>query len=193
MDIGKYFNLSIEFLKAPSKAFESIKKKSMGEAFRYMLVMGVIVSVLGGIVGYAVNSVLMSLLPAAAEAMTPLMVATTIVFGYVFVIILNVLFSLWLHLWVYVFGSRKGLEQTMKAVFYSDTPSYLLGWIPIVGFITLIWSLVLNIIGLMKLQGMNGIRAVGAVVIAVAIPTVMMGLVFFVYVIPLMMGQAGFV
>jgi hypothetical protein len=186
MDVGEYFNLALEFIRAPVKAFDSVKKKKMGEAFQYMLILGVIVAVLGGIVTYVTDSLIASTLLPAAAAATPAVIISSVVFSYVFMVILNILFGLWLHLWVYIFGSKRGLDQTMKVVFYSDTPSYLLGWIPVVGIITIIWSFVLSIFGLMRLHDMKGGRATAAVVISVLIPTIVAFVLVMVYLIPLL-------
>nr|WP_321352692.1 YIP1 family protein [uncultured Methanoregula sp.] len=83
----------------------------------------------------------------------------------------------WLHLWVYILGGRKGIMQTINAVIYGSTPRLLLGWIPFVGFLFALWSLVLGIIGIRELQEMSTERAVIAVVIAVLIPLIIIILV----------------
>ncbi|WP_245618846.1 YIP1 family protein [Methanogenium cariaci] len=68
-------------------------------------------------------------------------------------------------MWVYIAGGREGITETWKAVIYASTPSLLLGWIPVVGFVMWAWSLVLIIIGIRELQEMTTTRAVLAVFI----------------------------
>ncbi len=80
--------------------------------------------------------------------------------------------GLWLHLWVYLVGGRNGVGQTIKAVMYGATPSYLLGWIPIVNIIALIWALIVGIIGVRQLHALSTGKAVLAVIIAIAIPLI---------------------
>jgi hypothetical protein len=63
--------------------------------------------------------------------------------------------------------------QTIKAIIYGHTPRLLLGWIPFVGFIFMLWSLVLGILGIRELQEISTARAILAVAIAVMIPLIL--------------------
>ncbi len=65
----------------------------------------------------------------------------------IYSVIFILLLSAWIHLWVYLFGGRKGIMQTFKAILYGDTPNLLLGWIPFIGIIFTLWSLVLGCTG----------------------------------------------
>ncbi|MBN2043212.1 MAG: YIP1 family protein [Candidatus Aenigmarchaeota archaeon] len=179
MDFGVYFNKGMEFLKEPNKAFDSVKKVTIGEAFKYMLVMSVVVAVLNGII----TTLLYSMVPAVFAAQMPMQLGpvvliSTIIMSYIGIIVVNLLWSLWLHLWVYILGARKGLEKTMKTVFYAGTPNYLLGWIPFINIVFGVWSLVLSGLGLMRLQEINGGKAALAIIIAIIIPVVILLSVF---------------
>jgi hypothetical protein len=88
--------------------------------------------------------------------------------------ILTAVFCLWVHIWVFVLGGRKGLLETAKAVIYGMTPSLLLGWVPFLGFFFLLWSIVLEIIGIRELQEMSSGRALLVMIIAVMIPLVLL-------------------
>ena len=83
-------------------------------------------------------------------------------------------FSAWLHLWVYIFGGRRGIWQTLKAVMYGGTPFLLFGWIPFIGFVFMLWSLVLGILGIRELQGISSLKAILAVALAVMIPLILL-------------------
>jgi len=87
--------------------------------------------------------------------------------------ICTLIFSLWLHLWVYIVGGRKGIVQTAKAVMYGMTPGLLLGWIPFVGFIFCLWSIILQIIGIRELQEISNGQALLAMIIAVMVPLIL--------------------
>ena len=76
-----------------------------------------------------------------------------------------VIFAVYTHIWVWLLGGREGITETWKAVIYASTPSLLFGWIPVVGFVMWVWSLVLTIIGIRELQQMTTTRAVLAVLI----------------------------
>jgi hypothetical protein len=83
-------------------------------------------------------------------------------------------FGAWLHLWVYIFGGRRGIWQTLKAVMYGNTPFLLFGWIPFIGFVFTLWSLVLGIIGIRELQEISSLKATLAVALAVMIPLILL-------------------
>ncbi|MEN6395034.1 MAG: YIP1 family protein [Methanoregula sp.] len=86
--------------------------------------------------------------------------------------IVTLIFAVWLHLWVYILGGRKGIMQTINAMIYSSTPRLLLGWIPFVGIIFSLWSLVLGVLGIRELQEMSTTKAILAVAIAIIIPLI---------------------
>jgi len=94
----------------------------------------------------------------------------SLVAGFVGILV----FGAWLHLWVYILGGRLGIWQTMKAVMYGDTPFLLFGWIPFIGFVFVLWSLVLGILGIRELQEMSSIKAILAVALAVMIPLILL-------------------
>ncbi len=75
----------------------------------------------------------------------------------------------WLHLFVYLLGGRKGYVQTLKAVTFGSTPSLLFGWIPFIGLLAGIWTLVLEILGVRELQEITTARAVPAVILAILV------------------------
>ncbi len=73
----------------------------------------------------------------------------------------------WLHLFVYILGGRRGYFQTLKALTFGSTPAMLFGWIPVIGFLAGIWSLILGIFGIRELQDMTTVRAAIAAILAV--------------------------
>ena len=162
----KYVYKAIDFLKSPEKSFDSVKGKKIGEAFKFVLIVALIFAVLNGVVAGLMGSYTTMLV---GTAILPLIVISVIVVSYIGIIIFLTIWGLWLHFWAYIFGARRGLEQTIKAVYYGNSPWFLLGWIPVISIIFLIWSLVLHGIGLKKLQGMNTGKAVSALVIAIII------------------------
>jgi hypothetical protein len=81
----------------------------------------------------------------------------------------------WMHIWVYICGGRKGVGQTIKAMAYGSTPSLVLGWIPFIGIIFSIWSIVVSIIGIRQLHEISTGRAVLAYLLgAIIIPAITM-------------------
>ncbi len=151
--LNDIFQKAMGFLQQPAKAYDKEKGTDVIEAFKYMAILFLIVSVLSAII-----------------SLNPLTFITIYIFGIVGAVIAG----LWLHLWAYVFGAKKGLHQTLKTVFYGGTPSYLLGWIPYIGILFWLWSLYLDWTGLQKLHGMPGDRAALSILIAFIVPMIIL-------------------
>jgi hypothetical protein len=103
----------------------------------------------------------------------PAFLFLTIIFLMIAAFILTIIVAAWVHLWVYIFGGRKGILQTLRAVLYGNTPYLLLGWIPLVGIVFALWSIALGILGVRELQEMStqsAVLAVAAAIITLLIP-----------------------
>lgn len=168
----KYIYKAIDFLKSPEKSFGSIKGEKLGEAFKFMLVVSVIFAVINGIVAGLMAEYFSAGFGMPGTMLLPVVILVSIVGSYIAIIIGLTIWGLWLHLWAYIFGAKKGLEQTMKSVYYGSSPYYLLGWIPVISIIFGIWALVLHWMGIKNLHGMEGGKAALALIIAIIIPLV---------------------
>ncbi|NIO21521.1 MAG: hypothetical protein GTN76_12465 [Candidatus Aenigmarchaeota archaeon] len=174
----KYIYKAIDFLKSPEKSFDSIKGEKLGEAFKFMLVVAIVFAVLNGIVSGLIANFFSTGFGMTGAVLLPVVIVGAIVGGYIGIIIFLTIWGLWLHLWAYVFGARKGLEQTMKSVYYGYSPAYLLGWLPVISIIFGIWALVLQWMGIRKLHGMTGGSAALALIIAIVIPVIIAAVAF---------------
>jgi len=176
------FNKFFDFIGSPSKAFDNEKKTTLGEAFKFMIfglfILAIISTIIGVIVLAVAATFISSFMPlgiipfgaagAIGAGIVVMMFIGTLVGG----IIASLIWGLWLHLWVYIFGSRKGLDNTFKSVFYGMSPHYILGWIPVINIIILIWSIVVQGIGLTKLHEITRGKAAGAIILAIIIPVI---------------------
>ncbi|MCW3133001.1 MAG: YIP1 family protein [Methanophagales archaeon] len=167
------------FLFSPSATFDASKEDTIGDALKYFVVIlaifAVIVSVLIAVLfSWFAGMLGMSRIPTMAlgAAMGPLLAVGAFICVLVGGIIGVFIDGLWLHIWVYLVGGRNGVGQTIKALMYGATPSYLLGWIPIVGIIGVIWALIVGTIGVRQLHELSTGKAVLAVIIAIAIPLI---------------------
>ncbi len=155
------------FILSPAKAFKAEKKTSLGEAFKYGFI---------GLLVLGALSALMSLiLPTSqmSDLVSPGIGALLSFCIIVFAGFIGMIFQgLWLHLWAYVFGARQGWRQTIKLVFYSETPSFYLGWIPLLNIVAGFWTWILGGVGLMQLQKLSLGKAVGTIIVAVVIPSI---------------------
>jgi len=71
--------------------------------------------------------------------------------------------SIIVHIVVLILGGKKGIKPTIKALIYGSTPRLLLGWIPFIGIIAEIWSIILLIVGMRQLQDITTGKAIIAV------------------------------
>ncbi len=156
------------FLRSPNKAFEKEKNTKLDEAFKHMAVLAAVYAVLSGVTSLLFN-------PAAWQLGILFLVLT-----YGFLLIFIPLWGLIVHAFAYLFGARSGIHQTLKSVFYGSTPMLLLGWIPIpyIIVIFIVWTIVLNIIGLKSLHNMATGRAALAVIVPEIIALAIIALIF---------------
>jgi len=178
------------FLFSPSETFDASKEDTLGDAFKYYIILLLIPALLSAVIAAVAFSLFAGffgmMLPGVMPALAGAGAAVAfIVFIYVLIAgAIGVLIGgLWLHIWVYLVGGRKGLTQTFKALMYGATPSLLLGWIPFINFLASIWALIVEIIGIRQLHEISTGRAVAAVILAIIIPLV----VWFVILLPAMM------
>jgi hypothetical protein len=163
------------FLLEPSKTFDATKGENLNEAIKYYAVIAAIYSAIFAILLAFVGTLFGSMMGGRNLGM--LMGAgagagAAIIFFVLFMILAIIgafISGAILHIFVYIVGGRKGISQTIKAVMYGSTPGLLLGWIPIIGFIAGIWSLVLEILGIRQLQELTTGRAILAVLIPIII------------------------
>ncbi len=67
----------------------------------------------------------------------------------------------------------------------------LFGWIPYIGFIAAIWALILEVIGIQKLQDLTTVRAVIAVVVIPVIIAVILAILLAAFIAAFILGMGG--
>lgn len=171
----------------PTDTLQKLRDEPLGDAFIYFLTITPILVVLLAIVSAlelgSMSTV--SAIPISAIFWIGYLIAY-ILCMYVGCIIGMFISSAILHIFVYFLGGRNGFDQTAKAVIYSYTPAVLLGWIPILGLIGGIWSLVLEILAVRELHEISTGRAVLAVILAIL--SYIVALIMVVVMIILMFG-----
>ena len=171
-----YIELMKGFLLSPVETFREVRDTNWGDSLKYYLLLLAINAVLSAVVSLAsAGTVWMTFsnlfnqsglpLPAVAGAGVIFIALMMIIVQFVLVFI----GAAWLHLFVYVVGGRRDYLQTLKTVTFGSTPAMLFGWIPFVGLLSGIWSLVLAIFGLRELQDLTTIKAVLAVILALMV------------------------
>lgn len=168
------------FILNPIETFQKVREEGLGEGLRYFVIWIIIYGILYGImytiIFTSIGAIFGSFedMPgwgamfgwATGAVLTVIMIVMIIVFGIIGLFIGGA----WLHLWVRLMGGKKGYHQTVKSMVYGDTPTFLLGWIPFINFITGLWSLILLIFGIKELQEISTGKAALAVILAIIIP-----------------------
>jgi hypothetical protein len=157
-------------LTEPSKTFDALKEETLGGAIQYYAVIVAIYAVLTALLyAFVFGSMFgqFGTMMGAGAGATGAIVLFVIMF--VFGIIGSFIGGAIFHIFVYLVGGRKGLTQTIKAVMYGSTPGLLFGWIPVIGMIAGIWSLVLEVLGVRQLHELTTGKAILALVIMLVV------------------------
>ncbi|MDD1686356.1 YIP1 family protein [Methanoregula sp.] len=159
------------FLLNPVETFRQSKTEDLTTVFSYFGVLLLIDAILTAVIAaFGIENTEMFAGLSLGVAVPILVFFMMLIGGFIVTFIL----AAWIHLWVYILGGRKGIMQTVNAVIYGSTPRMLLGWIPFIGIIFLLWSLVLSVLGIRELQELSTGKAILAVVIAVIIPLILL-------------------
>ncbi len=167
-----FFEKTKGFLLEPSKTFDASKEDTLGEATKFYASIAAIYSaILAVLLAFAfslIGSTMMGFGKLGTMFGASAGIAGAIVFFVLFMIlaiIASFIGGAIIHIGVYSVGGRKGIAQTIKAIMYGSTPGLLLGWIPIIGLIAVIWSLVVEIIGVRQFHELTTGRAILGVLI----------------------------
>lgn len=170
-----YFELMKGFLLSPVETFKSVRETDLGDSLKYYLILLAMYAVLSAIVSLAMVTAVWPTSLIFTQAGIPLPAVTGVgVIGIALImiiaqIVLVFIGAAWLHVFVWLLGGRRGYLQTLKAIIFGSTPSLLFGWIPFIGLLAGLWSLVLGIFGLQELQNMTTLKAVLAIFFSVMI------------------------
>jgi hypothetical protein len=176
------------FLLKPAETFSATASESLNSAFQYYVILLIIYSILLAIVISVSLGITYYTLPLTGilgsngasimNAFTPFLVSYVLFIPYlVFMASLFGIFlsGLFYHVFVILFGGQKGVAQTVKAVMYAWTPFFLIGWIPFISIIGVIWSWILIIIGIRENQEMT----YGMAALVLIVPLIL-SLIFFI-------------
>jgi hypothetical protein len=171
------------FLLKPAETFKATQSEGLTSAFQYYVILLIIFSVLFFIVVAASIGITLYTMPVTGalgssgaslmNAFMPFLVSYVLFMPYfVFILMLFGVFlaGFYYHVFVLLFGGQKGLTQTVKTVMYAYTPALILGWIPLISIIGIVWSWVLLILGFKVNQEMS----IGRAVLVWLVPLILM-------------------
>ena len=130
------------FLFSPSETFDASKEDTLGDAFKYYIILLLIPALLSALIAAGVFLLFPESFGIMFRSMPIIAIAGVVAaVEFIAVLILGtigvIIGGLWLHIWVYIMGGRKGLTQTFKASMYGETPYLLLCRIP--DILAVIW------------------------------------------------------
>jgi branched-chain amino acid transport system permease protein len=155
----------VGFIRSPTETFNNVKDEDWRSSIKHYLKLLVLFAIL--------QTVLFVVIPEYYTLITsfttmflpirpflpwpPLLGLFCILLGGLIIILIT---SLLTHIFTYVLGSKRGMRQTIKSVAYGSTPLLLLGWIPFLGIIFAIWSLVVSTKGIRQLHEISTEKAI---------------------------------
>lgn len=165
--IRVFWGKAPSFMLSPTKAFKTVENEDWTESIGYFTNFLTIFAILSAVAVAVTFALILWLLesflalfqigvlaPALELSITPPIEMVAIMAIAIFIGGLVGVFigGLWVHMWVYAVGGREGVGQTMKAMAYGSTPALLLGWIPIINLIAVMWSMAISIMGMKELH-----------------------------------------
>jgi hypothetical protein len=143
----------MEIVLSPNNLFENIKnEKGITRAFIQYAFLSFLYLSLSIVVQlfYPINTLINSL------KTKPIL----LVLYYTILLISSFIWSSIVHLFAKLFGGNGDYSSTYRALTYSLTPFLILGWIPFLGIIFVLYSLYLSVLGISKLHEVSIIKAV---------------------------------
>ena len=148
-----------QVLFSPTSFFSSIEKeKGVKKPFLYLAVILIIPALLYPVKLYYEKDVL----NLVAQSLQLNIIVTAIMFmilGYAIPLLVSFVTAFVLNIWLKAFKGKQSFYQAYKLSVYSNTPSYLTSWIPFIGGLFIIYSLILLIIGTKQLYKFSSLKA----------------------------------
>ncbi len=142
-----------QILTNPNKFFSSLKEKTLQDALLYFIILSAFSAFMTYIMMLLFGDSFTRMIVNFFNLNTPIpdfnsvtLLGQTIL-GYIFTIAASFVVAGILYLWLLLFGGNKGYNKTYQLYTYSQTPTLLFKWIPIVGMFASIYSFILLVIG----------------------------------------------
>ena len=161
----------VGFLVRPVETFRAARDESLTDAGIYYFVLLVISAVLHAVIAFLGISAADTSSTGFNLGMSGSVGAFVgaLIIAFIGGIIGLLLWSVFLHVGAKVAGGRGDFADSFKSAVYSQTPNLLLGWIPVIGFLFGLWSLVLLFLGVRELHEVDTTKAIIAVVVALVL------------------------
>ena len=163
-------------LNHPSEFFDSIKSETgIGETFKYWAVISLIPIVPVFLLIFAGLSDFSSSFADYFTPVLPIPIMITPILSYVTILVLPFVLAGLIHISAKLLKGSGDYSSSYRATIYGLTPANLFSWIPIVGFIPVLWSWAVTIKGISTLHEVSMGRAFLIVVLIPLIVIVIAG------------------
>ena len=171
----------VGFIVRPVESFRAVRDETLTDGAIYYLVLLIISAILHAIVAYLGISAADANSTGFNLGMTGSVGAFVgaLIVAFISGIIGLILWSVFLHIGAKIAGGRGDFADSFKSAVYSQTPSLLLGWIPVIGFLFALWSIVLLFLGVRELHEVDTMKAIIAVVVAVVLFIIVIAILAF--------------
>ncbi|MBP2146217.1 hypothetical protein J2129_001671 [Methanofollis sp. W23] len=164
------------FILDPVETFRNARGDELGEAIKYYAVILAIYAGLTGLMtmgGFGVYLDTSGFLDTFGSVGIGTAIGV-ILATFVGEIIGLLVVTLIIHVLVALFIGGNGIEATAKALAYASTPSMLFGWIPFIGPLAFVWTVILSVIGIREFHE----TTTGRAAVAVVLPVVALAVLF---------------
>jgi len=151
----------------PKETLTSLKQAPLRSAFAYFFAVWAVFAVLFSVAGWRLNSYSMPIDPWRPIQFAILILAFWLFFGLV------------VHAFLWIFGGRKSLAETYKAVLYSATPLAAIGWISIIMGLSFIWGLFIVNWGIVEYHEISYTKAFFVLLLSLAVAGFAFAMIFY--------------
>lgn len=155
------------FLAEPAETFRKARDDDLRTVLMYAAPLLVFDAVMTALVALLEYLFFPTVLPSLFGPLFPAAMFAGVLLSGTIVLLL---FTVWVHILVCLAGGQKGIFPTFKALACGLTPSWLFHWIPVIGILFDLWSIVLMMIGIRELQEISSGRALVVMFIAIMVP-----------------------
>ncbi|MGB7787653.1 YIP1 family protein [Methanoregula sp.] len=174
------------FIVNPVETFRQSRADEARTVLAYLIPLLLFDAIMTAIVSLLESMVFPMVVPPIFGHLLPVVLFVGVLIGGLIILLL---FTVWVHILICLAGGSKAISGTFKAITYGLTPSFLLHWIPLIGIIFDLWSIVLMILGIRELQDISSGRALVVMIIAVMVPLIIL-IIIAMYLFVAMSSQA---
>ncbi|MEK6934786.1 MAG: YIP1 family protein, partial [Nanoarchaeota archaeon] len=179
----KFFDKIINILTKPSEFFLKIEKeKGIKHSIIYFSVLTIINVFLSFILILIFKEKIINLylnlfnISTQAAQFNFQLITTSLLIGIPITILSTFVAAAIIYVWLMIFKSDKDYQTAYKLYTYSETPSLLFGWIPIVSLFAKIYFLILLIIGTHKIYKFSPLKSTLIYLIPIILISILVGI-----------------